>query len=42
MEKVKWIQNIQTIKNGPVIFIGNEFFDALPIKQIYIKKKYIF
>ena len=41
-EKVKWIQNIQTIKNGPVIFIGNEFFDSLPIKQICIRKNLFF
>ena len=27
---------------GPVIFLGNEFFDALPIKQIYKRKKLFF
>jgi NADH dehydrogenase [ubiquinone] 1 alpha subcomplex assembly factor 7 len=32
-EKVKWIKNFNSIKSGPVIFLGNEFFDALPIKQ---------
>ncbi len=31
--KVKWINNFTDIKNGPVIFFGNEFFDAIPIKQ---------
>jgi len=36
--KVKWIKDISEINWGPVIFIGNEFFDALPIKQIYIKE----
>ena len=41
-EKVKWINNINKINGGPVIFIGNEFFDALPIKQIYKKKKIFF
>jgi len=41
-EKVKWIQNIQAVKNGPVIFIGNEFFDSLPIKQICIRKNLFF
>jgi len=37
--KVKWIKKIQEINLGPVIFYGNEFFDALPIKQVYRKKK---
>ena len=40
--KVKWIKNIKEINYGPVIFIGNEFFDALPIKQIYKKKNLFF
>ena len=40
--KVKWIQNISKINSGPVIFIGNEFFDSLPIKHIYIKKNNFF
>ena len=31
--KVKWINNFNKIKKGPVIFFGNEFFDAIPIKQ---------
>ena len=30
---VKWIKNFNDIKKGPVIFFGNEFFDAIPIKQ---------
>ena len=32
-EKVKWIKNFNKIKIGPIIFLGNEFFDAIPIKQ---------
>ena len=32
-QKVKWIKNFNKIKKGPVIFLGNEFFDAIPIKQ---------
>jgi len=32
-EKINWINNYNKIKKGPVIFLGNEFFDALPIKQ---------
>ncbi len=31
--KVRWINNFKNIKKGPVIFFGNEFFDAIPIKQ---------
>jgi len=41
-KKVKWIKKIKEINCGPVIFLGNEFFDALPIKQIYKKKKLFF
>jgi len=41
-KKVKWIKNIKEINYGPVIFIGNEFFDALPIKQIYKNKRLFF
>jgi len=41
-KKVKWIKKINEINYGPVIFLGNEFFDALPIKQIYKKKKLFF
>ena len=33
-KKVKWIKKIREINYGPVIFLGNEFFDALPIKQL--------
>ena len=31
--KVKWLKNLDKLKNKPTIFIGNEFLDALPIKQ---------
>ena len=31
--KVKWIKNFASLKKGPIIFFGNEFFDAIPIKQ---------
>ena len=41
-KKVKWIRKIEEINYGPIIFFGNEFFDALPIKQIYKKKKNFF
>ncbi len=36
--KVKWVKNFKNIKKGPVIFFGNEFFDAIPIKQFSRKK----
>ena len=35
---VKWLENLDQIDNIPTIFVANEFFDALPIKQ-FIKKK---
>ena len=37
-KKVKWISKVDEIKEGPIIFIGNEFFDAIAIKQ-FIRKK---
>ena len=39
---VKWINNLNSIKKGPVIFFGNEFFDAIPIKQFKKIKNNIF
>ena len=36
--KVKWINNFKNINTGPVIFFGNEFFDAMPIKQFKNEK----
>ena len=35
--KITWVNSINKLKNGPNIFLANEFFDALPIKQ-FIKK----
>ena len=37
--QVKWIKNFNNIKKGPVIFFGNEFFDAISIKQFKRSKK---
>jgi len=37
-ENVRWLKNLNEVSNIPNIFISNEFFDALPIKQ-FIKKK---
>ena len=39
---VHWIDNLNGIKKGPVVFFGNEFFDAIPIKQFKKIKKNIF
>ena len=33
---------INDIRDGPIIFIANEFFDALAIKQFYKKKGLFF
>ena len=40
--EVKWVKNFKQITGGPVIFFGNEFFDAIPIKQFVIKNKVIY
>ena len=37
--KVKWLSNLDELNNFPCIFIANEFFDALPIKQFLKKNK---
>ena len=37
-ESVIWISNLKEIKKFPTIFIANEFFDAMAIKQ-FIRKK---
>ena len=40
-QKVKWLNNLNELDDMPCIFIANEFFDALPIKQfIKIKNKW--
>ena len=36
--KIKWIPNINKINKDPSIFIANEFFDAIAIKQFNKKK----
>jgi len=38
-EKIKWLDNLDELNNFPCIFIANEFFDALPIKQFLKKDK---
>ncbi len=41
-ENVKWIKNYKTINKGPVIFFGNEFLDAIPIKQFKRRNNLLF
>jgi len=36
--KISWIKNVKNIKKKPTIFLANEFFDSLEIKQ-FTKKK---
>jgi SAM-dependent MidA family methyltransferase len=37
-EKLKWLEDIYNISAKPTIFIANEFFDALPIRQFEKEK----
>ena len=40
-QKIKWLNNLDKLNNLPCIFVANEFFDALPIKQfIKIQNKW--
>ena len=38
-EKVLWVKDIKKINSYPTIYLANEFFDALPIKQFFKKKE---
>ena len=38
-KKIKWLNDLNELNNFPCIFIANEFFDALPIKQFLKKEK---
>ena len=46
-KNVKWIKDFNNIKDGPVVFFGNEYLDAIPIKQFrkkngsFFEKNYI-
>ena len=37
--KIRWLNNLNELNDYPCIFIANEFFDALPIKQFLKKEK---
>mgnify|MGYP006090385801 CR=1 FL=1 len=39
---IQWIENIDKIKTAPSIFFGNEFFDAIPIKQFEKKNGFLY
>ena len=41
-ETINWINNFDKINKGPVIFFGNEFFDAIPIKQFKRENNILF
>ena len=38
-EKITWIEDVKINNSYPTIFLANEFFDALPIKQFFKKKE---
>ena len=38
-KNIKWLNNLDELNSLPSIFIANEFFDALPIKQFIKKEK---
>ena len=37
-EKIKWQKDIKKINKYPILYLANEFFDAIPIKQFFKKK----
>ena len=39
LENVIWVDNIKKVNSYPTIFLANEFFDALPIKQFFKKNE---
>jgi NADH dehydrogenase [ubiquinone] 1 alpha subcomplex assembly factor 7 len=40
--EIKWINNYNNLKDGPIVFFGNEFFDAIPIKQFKRKQNFLY
>ena len=36
--KISWIKNIKKLNSTPSIFLANEFFDAIPVKQFFKKR----
>ncbi len=39
---VVWLNSVNEIRNGPTLFFGNEFFDAIPIKQFEKKNNQVY
>ncbi len=37
-KKISWLLNLEKVNANPTIFLANEFFDAIPIKQFFKKK----
>ena len=37
--KISWVNDIKKINSYPTLYLANEFFDALPIKQFFKKKE---
>jgi len=37
-KNVNWLSDLKNLENIPSIFIANEFFDSIPIKQFFKKK----
>ena len=38
-KKIRWIKDLNKINSLPTLYIANEFFDAIPIKQFFKKKE---
>ena len=38
-EKISWVKDIKKINSHPTLYLANEFFDAIPIKQFFKKKE---
>ena len=38
-DNITWVDDIKKLDSNPTIFIANEFFDALPIKQFFKTEK---
>jgi NADH dehydrogenase [ubiquinone] 1 alpha subcomplex assembly factor 7 len=38
-EKISWVKVVKKINSYPTLYLANEFFDAMPIKQFFKKKE---
>ncbi len=36
--RVTWHRSLETLPNGPLLFVANEFFDALPVRQFECRR----